>query len=358
MATITVDLIEGSAASHDTLKGWDITRTAIVKGIVPVSLTGTLTSASDTVSMASTAGVAIGQIVTGTGIPTGASVGSIVVNTSIGLVVPAFPSGFTAAPATASGAKFLTFGPVDTASLIQTAINAVIAVVGDRTSQCPNVPVPTFLQAFVPTILSADVVMVAIKYKGYPLPVFEFDSNMNQVPTNKDINGNNITVQYTYPATQDFQFDPRLIGTTQTQGGLLSLPVPEPIYAIKWLVMSTPTHTTATLYMDWLKATYEGKINNAPWAFITGGISYPKHSALIEKVSGRTSDGGLTYEATMVFHVKPTPPGGTSGGWDPQATYINAGDGMPPPDVVAATGYNQFQILPEVTFPTFATSPN
>ena len=348
MATVVVDIIEGSAASHDVLKGWDITRTAIVTGLVPVTLSATRTSASATVTMASTTGLAVGQVVTGTGIVAGAYVVSFVTNTSALLSIAA----------TASGTTDLTFGPVDMASLIQTALNAVIAVVGDRQSACPNVPVPTFLQTFIPTILSANVVMVAIKYKGYPLPVYDFDSNISQVMTNKDINGNNITVQYTYPATQDFQFDPRLIGTTQTQGGLLSLPVPEPIYAIKWLVMSTPTNTTATLYMDWLKATYEGKINNAPWAFITGGISYPKHSALIEKVSGRTSDGGLTYEATMVFHVKPTPPGGTSGGWDPQATYINAGDGMPPPDVVAATGSNQFQILPEVTFPTFATSPN
>ena len=356
MATITVDLIEGSAASHDVLKGWDITRTAIVQGIVPVTLTGTLTSASATVTMASTVGVAIGQIVTGTGIPTGASVGSIVPNTSIGLVVPTFPSGFTAAPATASGAKSLTFGPVDMASLIQTAINAVIAVVGDRQSACPNVPVPTFLQTFVPTILSANVVMVAIKYKGYPLPVYDFDSNMNQIPTNKDINGNDITVQYTYPATQDFQFDERLKGVTQTQGGLLGLPVPEPIFAVKWIVVSGST--SATLQMDALKATYEGKINNNAVSIIAGGTSYPKHSVMIEKVSGRTSDGGITYEATMVFHSKPTPPGGTSGGWDPQATFINAGDGMPPPDLVQGTGCKQFQILPEVAFPTFILGPN
>jgi hypothetical protein len=242
------------------------------------------------------------------------------------------------------------------ASLIQTAINAIIAVVGDRQSACPNVPVPTFLQAFVPTILSANVVMVAIKYKGYPLPVYDFDSNMNQVPTNLDSAGNPITTQYTYPATQDFQFDPRLLGATITQGGLLSLPVPEPIYAIKWIVVSGAT--SANLQMDALKATYEGKINNNAVSIFVGGTSYAKHSVLIEKVSGRTSDGGISYEATMVFHVKPTPPGGTSGGWDPQDTFINAGDGMPPPDLVAGTCYKQVQILPDVTFPTFVSGPN
>jgi hypothetical protein len=245
---------------------------------------------------------------------------------------------------------------VDTASLIQTAINAVIAVVGDRQSACPNVPVPTFLQAFVPTILSANVVMVAIKYKGYPLPVYDFDSNMNQIPTNKDINGTEFTVEYTYPATQDFQFDPKLLGKTQTQGGLLSLPVPEPIFAVKWIVVSGAT--SANLQMDALKATYEGKINNNAVSIFVGGTSYAKHSVLIEKVSGRTSDGGITYEATMVFHVKPTPPGGTSGGWDPQATFINAGDGMPPPDLVDGTGSKQVQILPDVTFPTFILGAN
>ena len=79
---------------------------------------------------------------------------------------------------------------------------------------------------------------------------------------------------------------------------------------------------------------------------------------LIEKVSGRTSDGGISYEATMVFHVKPTPPGGTSGGWDTQATFINSGDGMPPPDLVAGTGFKQAQTIPDVTFPTFTFGPN
>ena len=346
MATVTVDLIEGSAASHDVLKGWDITRTAIVTGLDPVTLSATRTSASTTVTMASTTGLAVGQVVTGTGIAAGAYVVSFVPNTSALLSIAA----------TASGTSNLVFGPVDTASLIQSAINAVIAVVGDRQSACPNVPVPTFLQTFIPTILSANVVMVAIKYKGYPLPVYDFDSNMNQIPTNKDVNGTQITVEYTYPATQDFQFDSKLLGKTQTQGGLLSMPVPEPIFAVKWLVVSGAT--SATLQMDVLKSAYEGKINNAAVAIVTGGTTYPKHGVLIEKVAGHSSDGGISYEATMVFHVKPIPPGGTSGGWDPQATFINAGDGMPPPDLVAGTGFKQTQIIPEVAFPTFVFGPN
>ena len=344
MATVVVDIIEGAAASHDVLKGWEITRTAIVTGLDPVTLSATRTSASATVTMASTVGVAIGQIVSGTGIAAGTSVVSFVPNTSALLSIAA----------TASGTTDLVFGPTDTASLIQGALNAVIAVVGDRGAACPNIAVQTFLQTFIPEIIAANVVKVSIKYKGYPLPVYEFDGSMNQVQTNLDSTGKKFTVQYTYPATQNFQFDPRLAGTTVTQGGLLNLPVPEPIFIIKWLVVGT----NPSLQIDIFKATYEGKINNGAVTFFVGGTSYPKHSVLIEKVSARTPDGGITYEAQCMFHVKPTPPGGTSGGWDPQATFINSGDGMPPPDLVSGTGYKQVQVLPEVTFPTFTFGPN
>ena len=67
----------------------------------PFQLAGTTTSGDATVTMVSTAGIVVGQAVSGVGVPVGATVDSIIANTSIEL----------SAVATASGATTLTFQP-------------------------------------------------------------------------------------------------------------------------------------------------------------------------------------------------------------------------------------------------------
>lgn len=71
------------------------------------TLTGGTTNGSPTVTMASTAGVTLDMPVTGTGIPASTIVGSIINNTSIGLINS---STRAAANATATGSPSLTFG--------------------------------------------------------------------------------------------------------------------------------------------------------------------------------------------------------------------------------------------------------
>lgn len=61
--------------------------------VAPTSLTGGTTSASAVVTMASTAGVAVGMGVAGTGIAPGATVLSIIANTSITLSAPSTATG-------------------------------------------------------------------------------------------------------------------------------------------------------------------------------------------------------------------------------------------------------------------------
>ena len=190
----------------------------------------------------------------------------------------------------------------------------------------------------------------------------EFDGSLNQVQTNYDVSGNPIYLQYTYPATQVFQFDERLLGKLQTQGGLVNMPVPEPIFIYKWI------YTSGMNAFALFKLTYEGKINNADYTI--AGQSIAKHCLLIEKISSTTPDGGVTYIATMVFHQKNPGLNATSGmgGWDPQATFINAGDGQPPRDLIkpggsfppgqTLPGYIQVQVIPDVTFPTLTFGSN
>ena len=352
MASVNIDIIEGTSASHDVIKGWDITRVAIVQGLNPFTLAGTLTSSSATVAMADTTGVAPGLAVTGTGIQAGTVVVSYILNTSMVI----------SNTATVSGSKNLTFTPVDQATLVQSAENAVSSITGLRGSVCPNFPVQTFLQTFMCNIVSADTVIVSIKYKGLPLAVLEFDGSLNQVQTTYDINGNNIYLQYTYPTTQDFQFDERLLGKLQEQGGLVNMPVPEPIFIYKWI------YTFGQNAFAAFKLAYEGKINNT--AYTIAGLSIAKHCLLIEKISATTPDGGVTYIATMVFHQKNPGKNATPGmgGWDPQATFINAGDGQPPSDLIGPggsfpsgqtlPGYTQVQVIPDCTFPTLTFGSN
>ena len=104
-----------------------------------------------------------------------------------------------------------------TTTLAKMALDAVIQVVGDRGSPCRDIDVPTYLEEFVPTLLSNEAVKVEIKYKGYPLPTYEIDGVLSQVESNLDVNGDPITVQYTYP--NDYPYDLRKRGLTVTQGG-------------------------------------------------------------------------------------------------------------------------------------------
>lgn len=91
--------------------GWQVLQAPInfqgiiISTAVPVTLTGTLTTSSATIAMASTVGIVLGDVVTGTGIGTTPSptVIAIIPNTSVTLS--------SAAAVTGTGAQSLTFTP-------------------------------------------------------------------------------------------------------------------------------------------------------------------------------------------------------------------------------------------------------
>ena len=253
-----------------------------------------------------------------------------------------------------------------TGGLFQEALAALIAVVGDRGSACPDISVPTYLEEFIPELLGADCCKIRIVYRGYPLPTTEFDGVFSQVETNIDAAGNPITVSYTYPS--DYSLDPRKAGKTFPQGALVPTDVNEPVFTIKFMVVPgllsfftaaiplpagvtvDPYRTmSATEWISLLSWYYTGKVNNA--SYLIGVILGQARQWKITKVSGVSKDGGRSYEASMSFQLRVP-------NWDTQATFINPDDGKPPADLVANTGYYSPQILQAVTFPTFPVQTN
>ncbi len=252
-----------------------------------------------------------------------------------------------------------------TPTLFRAALDAVIEIVGDRGSPCPDIDVPTYLEEFVPELLSADAVKVKITYKGYPLPTYEFDGCLTQVESNLDIHGNPILTQYTYPV--DYPWDPRKAGFTVTQGGLVSKDVNETTLTVKFLivpgvvsfygVMDLPPGVflrpgavlSATDLMSLITYHYSGSINNAPYQL--GVLLGDVHQWKVTRVSGVSNDGGQTYNASMTFQFRLAT-------WDPLVVFVNPDDGKPPADLVAGTGYYQPQTQRAVTFPFFPTITN
>jgi hypothetical protein len=269
-------------------------------------------------------------------------------------------------------------GALSDPQLKAAAESVVISVIGDRGSACTTITAPTFLQRFDEEIIGSDCVKVRVTYKGYPIPVYEFDSSLNMVESNLDASGNPVTVQYTYPTK--YPLDKKLQGITVTQGGVFRRPTAEALFIVRFIIApgiqipASPSGTLAMQQMTWLKLTYEGRVNNA--TYTVGLLSGAPRCWLIEKVSGVSRDGMLTYEASMTLHYKPVPPtpsatpamdplpddgsggalpggwgGQTPGGWDSPTTFIDPNTGMPPRDVLVGIGSKLVRSYPSGDFP-------
>jgi hypothetical protein len=241
----------------------------------------------------------------------------------------------------------------DTAALFKAALDAVIAVTGDRGSACPSISVPTYLEQFIPELIDATSVRVRIVYKGYPLVVWEYDGGLNQVESNLDINGSVVSVSYAYPS--NYALDPRKAGLTITQGGMVRRSMPEPVITVRILIVPATiggVARDASYCMAYYKAGFEGKVNSA--AVTLGYLYGDVHCWLCEKVHGITRDGGGSYEASFTFHLRYQT-------WDEPVVFTNPDDGKPPADLVSGTGYKLVRTQPEVAFsglPSLAVGAN
>lgn len=109
-------MLEGPANIGDSVVFDNVTGRISAISSVPIFFEGTLTNASDVVTMVNTSGVEVGQSVTGTGIPANTTVLAVTPNTSIQL----------SANATASGLQDLTFLSPASLPAGKTFANAIV----------------------------------------------------------------------------------------------------------------------------------------------------------------------------------------------------------------------------------------
>ena len=253
-----------------------------------------------------------------------------------------------------------------TAGVVLEALNAVTGLTGDIGTYITDYTYPTYLARFTTELLSATSVKVKITYRSYPLPVYEFDTCLNQIQTNMCADMQTpIMVYYTYPASNTlpdgsyFPFDVRLFGQTQPQNSQVPLLLFEPVVTIKFTVIagsapsltiegnSVPVSGSATNIVTALKM-LEGHVANAPASI--GMLYGDARCWIFEKVAARSKDAGLTYEVVMTIHLR-------ENGWDPTATFSDIGTGLPPPDLVSSgqLAHAQYQppVLPDCVFPSW-----
>lgn len=241
-----------------------------------------------------------------------------------------------------------------TAAMFNEALNAVITIVGDRGSASQDIPQSNYLDNFKPDIKGPGVVHVAIHYRGYPLPRYEFEGALSQVETYRDLDGVPISVSYTYPANYATTHpgSPERAGTTLQQGCKAPLMLPEPCFTVNWLVtagsLAGVGAASATDMMTHY-GMFMGTVNKDPYTL--GVIDGEARTWKVVRVRGTSRDGGNTYEASMTFQYRKRT-------WDVPVTFVNPDDGTPPPDLVANTGYKMVPLSEEVTFPTFAFGGN
>ena len=146
-------------------------------------------------------------------------------------------------------------------------------------------------------------------------------SNLQQIDTNKDLNGDPVVLEYTYPAdyggTDPSEEEERLREATKEQGGTVSIQVPERGRTYVVRESNDPTSQAAV---------YEGTLNNALWFFGLAG------TWLCTSITGQTDRSSFTaapdeWVNTYVFQYR-------SGGWDPEAVYNDVLTGEPVPDPV------------------------
>lgn len=153
----------------------------------------------------------------------------------------------------------------------------------------------------------------------------EVGAGLAQKETNKDINGNDLVVSYTYTEPQRARWG---IQETEAvnQGGRISVLRPEvTLSVVKKLAYSPESQAIS----------YVGKTNISSWR------GYPANTWLCTNITGRSSDGGVTYDATYSFQYR-------ASGWDETYVFILP-DGNPP-DVTDANSSKTSSFYSRINF--------
>ena len=151
------------------------------------------------------------------------------------------------------------------------------------------------------------------------LPQISVGGSLNQVTTQKDVFGNQITVSHTFDQADA---DGNITTTTKTQGGEVEVQVPATVFQY---VRREPISPGI------LSLEYVGKINGSFFAGADAG------KWLCTRIEGQSDDGGQTYTVTYEFQKN-------DDGWDATVLYIDPDTGRPPIGLVEGEGIKTVQV--------------
>ena len=250
---------------------------------------------------------------------------------------------------------------MDTGLIFRTALNDLTDITGDIGVSYPGFALPTYIEKFTPELCDQHTVKMKILYRSYPVPEFDFDTSLGQIDTNVEDDGTPIQVSYTYP--DDYKLDSRKAGLTINQGGVVSMPISETLITVSFTITSgylptltvggVPVFAPGVLSASTILTNLEllaGRVNDA--TYFVGNIGGAARTWMVERVKGKSRDGGRTFQTSISLRFKPQ-------GIETQVTYINSDSGHPPADLVAGTGYYKPEVLGTCEIPDWLFSnPN
>jgi len=147
-------------------------------------------------------------------------------------------------------------------------------------------------------------------YRENPRQNMQIDSGstLNQVETNKAVDGSIMSVEYTYP---DDHFDSNLAGKTVTQSGLVTIQKSERTVSFRVRESVDPAVPAAI---------YENKVNSVRWR---GGEPY---TWLCTGITGVSDLSGGYWDNVYTFQYKEET-------WDVDVIFKDNADGLPPADI-------------------------
>jgi len=162
----------------------------------------------------------------------------------------------------------------------------------------------------------------------------EIRANVQQITTNKDNEGNTVSVQYAYPS--DYKHDDGVQGETVTQGGEMQVYVPQQTLTIPFISSMNPNSIMFDLC---------GSVNSTTWC---GGVARTWMCTAVAWKPHGISSGVPTWFFNLEFQYNKDT-------WDPWAVFIDPYTGKPPPDLTT-DGKKQVEWHPAKDFFSYLTA--
>ena len=189
-----------------------------------------------------------------------------------------------------------------------------------------------YLREIIPESLDANTVRFRLVYgiPKYPimqprLNTVEVGGTLNQLQTNKDADGDIISVGYTFPS--DYKLDPNLQSKMVNTSSLVNKLAPQHSIVYSRLIFNNP---------QFIARNFVGTVNLGGW-YLDGGAA--ARTWLCTGIVGRSNDDGISFTTTYSFQYRDET-------WDSVVVFIDPNTGAPPDDLVTGTGIKSYNIYP------------